>query len=153
VPSHIIRLDEVDAWLADSVNKVVTYHRTTDEAAQEILERGVDISRSRIAAYGQGFYTTTMAPSDLRRGEAEVQVAVRLHQPVVGELEEVADFVDQFARDARQRPAPITPPVAARIRQELVRLGYDGLIVRDAGGDAIDYVIALDASSVKVLQA
>ena len=58
-PPHIIRPDEVDAWLADSVNQRVTHHRTTRAAAQDILERGVDISRSRIAAYGQGFYTTT----------------------------------------------------------------------------------------------
>jgi hypothetical protein len=63
-PPHVIAPDEVAAWLADSVNKVVTYHRTTREGAQDIIDRGVDVSRSRIGAYGQGFYTTTVVPPD-----------------------------------------------------------------------------------------
>jgi hypothetical protein len=29
--------------------------------------------------------------------------------------------------------------------------GYDGLVVGDAGGDGIDYVIALDAKSVRIV--
>ncbi len=38
---HSIAPDEVDAWLADSVNKLVTGHRTTRAAAQDILEQNV----------------------------------------------------------------------------------------------------------------
>jgi hypothetical protein len=32
-----------------------------------------------------------------------------------------------------------------------VHLGYDGIVVRDAGGDGIDYVIAVEADAVKVV--
>ncbi len=38
-----------------------------------------------------------------------------------------------------------------RIRDELLRAGYDGIIVRDGGGDGIDYVIAIDNATVKVV--
>ena len=40
----------------------------------------------------------------------------------------------------------------AEIRRTLLREGYDGIIVRDAGGDGLDYVIALDGRSVKLLR-
>src|SRR5919202_1323840 len=88
-PPHIIEPDQVDAWLADSVNRQVTYHRTTREAALDTLEHGVDIGRSRIGAFGQGFYTVAVRPTDLQRGEAAVPVVIRLRRPFVGDHEEV----------------------------------------------------------------
>jgi len=60
--------------------------------------------------------------------------------------------VDELIRDPRGRPLPIDAATAARIRQQLVQQGYDAIIVRDGGGDGIDYVVALVASTVKVVR-
>jgi hypothetical protein len=148
-PPHWIRPEEVDAWLADSMNKRVTYHRTTRLAAQNILEGGVDIERSRGGAFGRGFYTATDAGPFA--GDAMLDVAIRTCRPLAGHLDEIEAQLDEFtARFSRTRR--LTPRVAEQIRQELLGLGYDGLIVRDAGGDGIDYVVALTADAVKVVQ-
>ena len=123
-PPHIITPEEVDAWLADSVNQQVTYHRTTRLAAQDILDHGVDVSRSRIGAYGQGFYTAT--DPEAFPGDTLVGVAIRTRRPLVGDEPDIADESDELGR----RFAPgghITPAVAASIRQELLRLGYDAI--------------------------
>ena len=45
----------------------------------------------------------------------------------------------------------ITPTIAAAIRLELMRLGYDGIVVVDGGGDGVDYVIALVSEAVRVV--
>lgn len=146
---HLILASEVPGWLVDSVNKAVTYHRTTRAAAQDILEHGVDVARSRIGSYGQGFYTAT--DPGAFPGDATLAVAIRTRHPLVGELEEIADQIDAIARVVTGSPR-ITPAVSAAIRRELVRVGYDGIVVRDAGGDGIDYVVALDSRTVKVIQ-
>jgi hypothetical protein len=140
----------VDAWLADSVNKRVTYHRTTREAAREILEHGVDIGRSRIAAYGQGFYTAT-DPEGVA-GDTILRVAIRAQHPFVAEFEDAEQYMEEATRRLGRGSTRLTPVIAARVRQELLALGHDAIVVRDGGGDGIDYVIALVAANVKVLQ-
>jgi hypothetical protein len=143
-----LRPDEVDAWLADSVNKRVTYHRTSAAAAEQIIAQGVDISTSRIGSFGLGFYTAT--ESDPFYGPVEIAVAVRTVRPLVGDLDAIEALMDRLAaRFGRDR---LTPEVAAAIRRELLDSGYDGIVVRDAGGDGVDYVIALDESSVRVVR-
>ena len=148
-PPHVIAPAEVDAWLADSVVKTVTYHRTSVLAAHAIVEHGVLITRSMIGSFGQGFYTSTLP--DEFYGDAEVMVAVRTRQPLIGDLTSVSDEVDRLARRF-SRAGQITPLVAARIRLALLAAGYDGIVVRDAGGDDVDYVIALEAGTVKVVE-
>ena len=147
-PPHLIALGEVAAWLADSVVKTVTYHRTSPEAARFIVERGVRITRSMIGSFGQGFYSATV--SDEFYGDAEVTVAVRIRRPLLGDLTSVSDELDRLAR-RYSRSGRITPPVAERIRLALLAEGYDGIVVYDAGGDDVDYVVALDADTVKVV--
>jgi hypothetical protein len=149
-PPHVIRPNEVDAWLADSVNKQVTYHRTTRALVQDILEHGVDISRSRIAAYGQGFYTATDVSQFA--GDADLAVAVRTRHPLVGYVDDMIPWFSDLVDLLTGGRGTLTPAVAARIRQELLDLGYDGVIVRDAGGDGVDFVIALHGHLVKVVQ-
>lgn len=82
-PPHVIASDAVDAWLADSAVRVVTYHRTSALGARSILERGVDIERSQIGAYGQGFYTATV-PLDEDLFGTTLAVAIRLERPLCG---------------------------------------------------------------------
>lgn len=148
-PEHIITPDEVDAWLADSVVKVVTYHRTTDEAATDIIEYGVDLERSRTGAYGQGFYTATSP--EAFRGPAQVALAVKTRRPLIGTVEDVGGVVDDIVKSLRPRETGMTRIAAEVTRMELLRLGYDGIIVWDAGGDGIDYIVAIDSESVKVV--
>jgi hypothetical protein len=147
--SHQIRAERVAEWLADSVNQTVTFHRTSHEAASALIAAGVDVLRSTIGAYGQGFYTTSMA--DEFFGEAEVAVAIRLRRPLLGRAEVVADAVDALIDETWGRGTPIAPAVARSIRTELLRRGYDRIIVADGGGDGIDYVIALQSATVKVI--
>src|SRR2546429_9869025 len=73
---HLIRPDEVAGWLAGSRVRTVTYHRTDALSARAILERGVDVTRTQIASYGQGFYTSTVA--EALYGDVEIVVAIRL---------------------------------------------------------------------------
>jgi hypothetical protein len=148
--SHLIRPDEVDAWLVDSVNKVVTYHRTLRAAAAHIVEEGIDLSRSRIGAYGQGFYTATDVSE--RPGEVDVTVAVRLPRPLEADALELDARIDAVVRQLAGPRGGLTPEVAALVRRVLLAEGYDGLVVRNAEGEGVDYVIALNASSVKVIE-
>lgn len=129
---HLIRLRDVAEWLADSVVKGVTLHRTTEQAAARIRDLGVEIEASRISSFGPGFYTATW--TDLPEG-----------------LVDVAAVIDDLARIVSPRDPSITPEVAAGIRQHLLELGYDGVVVRDGGGDGVDYVVAILESSVRVV--
>ncbi len=38
-----------------------------------------------------------------------------------------------------------------RSGSELIRLEYDPIVVEDAGGEGVDYVVALDAAAAKVV--
>jgi hypothetical protein len=150
-PSHIIAPDEVDAWLADSAVRVVTYHNTDRSSADAILRDGVDVERSRFGSSGQGFYTTTVP--DPFYGETSVMTAVRLHTPLVGPMDDVADLVDRLAQRFSPFDPRITPPIARQVRQELLAAGYDGVVAYDAGGDGIDYVVALISDAVRIVVA
>ena len=149
-PPHVIAPDEVAAWLADSVNKVVTYHRTSRVAAQDITTYGVDIERSRGGAYGLGFYTATEDPGDFH-GDTVVVVAVRTVRPIVGTMADVEQELDSLVDRLSGGTGRLTRRVAVALREALLQLGYDGLIVEDGGGDGVDYVVALEAHSVKVV--
>lgn len=146
---HQIRRVDVDRWLADAIVKTTTFHRTTPEAVREITERGIRISASRIGSFGQGFYTATR--SDEFYGPAEIEVAVRLTAPLVGSLDEVSNHVDRIVHRLHPSDPRITLPVAVALRRQLMRDGHDGLIVRDAGGDGIDYIIAIKDGIVRVV--
>jgi hypothetical protein len=150
-PSHLISPEEVDAWLADSTVRAVTYHRTTVLGARSILERGVDIARSRVGAYGQGFYTAS-APIDDDLYDLTLAVAVRLLHPLRGSPEEVEAHVDRLILERYGALRPITPEVAAAVRRDFIRLGYDGLVIRDVDGGGLDYVVAFFGASVRAVQ-
>lgn len=141
LPPHLIRRTDVADWLSDSVVKDVSYHRTTVVAARAVRRLGVQIDASRIGTFGQGIYTATSP--DAFFGDGELVMAIRLRNPLLGHADDVGDAVDALA--ARLRPADprITHDLAVRIRRELVAVGYDGIVASDAGGDGIDYVIAL----------
>lgn len=149
-PSHIISPDEVDAWLADSAIRVVTYHRTTPWAAHSILEHGVDIRRSRIGAYGQGFYSATVALEGF--GDTLLTVAVRLSRPLTGQAHDVERQIDDLIIEQYGTLRPITPDIAASIRRRFISLGYDGLVIHDVDDVGVDYVLAFFGASVKVVQ-
>jgi hypothetical protein len=116
------------------VNKVVTYHRTDATAATDIIAHGVDVTKTHIGSFGQGFYTATH--SDPFYGEVEIPVAVRLLRPRVGHMDDLELELDELVE----------------IRQRFLAEGYDGIIARDAGGNGVDYVIALEGSAVKVVR-
>jgi hypothetical protein len=148
--SHLISPAQIPDWLADSAIKRVTYHRTSALAADSIVKHGVDIERSERGAYGQGFYTATRV--DDHFGDTVVPVAIRIRQPLIGSIDEVARVVDQLGQALVPRArGMMTRAAAAAVRRELVRLGYDGLIVFDGGGDGSDYVVALIGEVVKVV--
>jgi len=148
-PAHVITSAEVDAWLADSVVKMITYHRTSRADARAVVEHGVRIEHSRIGSYGQGFYTATL--TDEFYGEAELAFALRLRSPLLAHADEVTGIVNRLARRFDPRDGFVTPPVAASIRREFLESGYGGVVAYDAGGDGIDYVVALRDESVRVV--
>ena len=129
--THLILPSQVSAWLADSRVKAVTYHRTTPVAAADLVERGVRIERSRIGAYGQGFYTVTRP--DVAGGPAVLTVAVKLTTPREATEAQIADLVDNIVRQRFPRSRGIGAEESAGVRRELLSMGYDGLIIHDAG--------------------
>jgi hypothetical protein len=148
-PDHVIAPNEVSSWLADSAVRTVTYHCTSWQAAERIRERGVDPERSRVGSFGQGFYTATVREEEF--GSTCLTEAVRLQTPLFGSFAEVEQIVDAIAARLNPLTGRISVAIAAGIRRELLRLGDDGIIVPDGGGDGIDWVIALRADAVKVV--
>ncbi len=148
-PSHLIQRHEVAIWLADSVVKVVTYHNTTPQTAPLIRRYGVNIEASRIGTFGQGFYTTTVP--DPFFGDVTVPVAIRLRDPLIGHLDDIAVTMEQLVRRMNPIDGRLTPPVGRLIRREFLDAGYDGLVVHDAGGDGVDYVISIVNEAVRVV--
>jgi hypothetical protein len=146
---HIISVAEVSVWLAGSATSIVTFHRTSAFAAREIMKRGVSLERCRTGAYGHGFYSSTVV--DDYHGDTTVSVAIRLVRPVVGHMDDVVRMIDDLVYAAYGRLRSLTPDVAMEISRRLLRLRYDGLVIHDAGGDGIDYVVALHPRSVKVV--
>ena len=141
---------EVDAWLAASAVRVLTYHNTDHRSAQHIAAHGVDIARCRVGTYGQGFYTATQP--DPFFGEVELTVAVRLVAPLRGNDDYVGQFIDRIAEQHAAPGGRLTPEVGRSVRRELLRLGYDGIVVENVDGEGIDYVIALEERAVKVVR-
>ncbi|MFN8632293.1 MAG: hypothetical protein U0893_00455 [Chloroflexota bacterium] len=148
-PPHLIHPDGVDAWLADSAVRVVTYHNTDQRSAAAILRDGVSINRSWTGSYGQGFYTASVP--DPFFGEFELTTAVKLRSPMIGDAEELGPYIDRLTYRFDPVTRLLTPRVAALIRRELLSEGYDGLVVYNAGGDGTDYIIALIAESVRIV--
>jgi hypothetical protein len=139
----------VDAWLAGSAVTRVTCHRTDVLSSASIHSSGVRLGWSRGGAFGVGFYTSTEV--DEFYGDATVVVAVRLMRPLIGAPDEVEERIDRLHRTVRPADRGLTPEGAAAVRAELLRLGYDGLIVHDAGGDGVAFVIALHPETVRVV--
>jgi hypothetical protein len=148
-PPHQIDRNQVADWLADSIVTRVTYHATSFEAASHILEHGVDIERSRSGAYGEGFYTAT--EPDPFFGPAILEVAIRLQHALAGSANDVEVVIDAIARRSRPRDYGLTLYGSRAVRRELLDLGYDGIVIYDGGGDGVDYVIALDEATVKIV--
>ena len=117
--SHLIGSAEVDAWLSDSVVTVVTTHCTDRESAQDIVERGVDIQRSRFdAAWWRGFYSRT--PAAPQYGEVHVPVAVRLLNPLIlHDSVRGAAVVDDLANRAGTDD----------FRSAIMSAGFDGVLI------------------------
>jgi len=148
-PPHVIAPDEVDTWLADSAVRTVTYHNTDRMAAASIVRDGPKVERSRIGSYGQGFYTATVP--DPFHGEIELTLALRLRTPLIGHALDLDTLLDRLAlRLSPENPA-ITPLLARRIRREFLSEGYVGIVAYDAGGDGIDYAIALVNDTIRVV--
>jgi hypothetical protein len=117
--------------------------------AERIRRLGVDLERSRVGAFGSGFYTATTEEEEY--GPVRLTVAVRLLNPLTGRFADVEEAVDRIAARLNPPRGQISPAVSAGIRRELLRLGYDGIIVPDGGGDGVDWVIALIGDAVKVV--
>jgi hypothetical protein len=148
-PPHLIARDDVPAWLADSANQRVTYHNTTPSAAAQIRRSGVRIEASRIGSFGQGFYTST--EPDPFFDDVTVEVAIRLRAPLVGHLDAVEAYMDCLTNRLNPEDPSMTPALARRVRHVLLAEGYDGLVIRDAGGDGIDHGIAIVDGTVRVV--
>jgi hypothetical protein len=120
-PPHLIAPDEVADWLAGSANRLVTYHNTSLTAATENRQNGVWIDRSRLGAFGEGFYTSTV-PEPFY-GPVSVPVAIRLLRPLFGHLDEVEAYIEDVIVRLGPRSPAITSSLAGRIRRELLDAG------------------------------
>ncbi len=132
--------DEVAGWLADSANRWITVHWTSEENAHRIREEGVRIERSAgDVAWGRGFYTTTRP--DPQYGETGVRVAVRLTRP----------FVADDPIDGQERvDALLVEAGSDDIRAVLMAAGFDGVIVHRSWRNEM-WAIAYTEEQVKIV--
>ncbi len=136
---------EVEAWLADSKNKVITYHVTDDAGARSLLKGGV--TRMGMGALGPGFYTSSKSGSEsLSHGATrELQVAVRLEHPLVGSSTVIQHYYDKMLA-ASQRDPNGSPE---KLRQAMLK-DYDGFIVHNVSwANNADWVVAFKPESVR----
>src|SRR5581483_8148440 len=138
-PPHLVTPAEASAWLAGSAVKTVTVHRTDPEAAQDIVEHGVDITRATPdSAWGQGFYSCTI--SDPAYGTAEVMVAIRLQRPLV---------IQDSIRDAAILEDLTTRAGTDDFREAVLAAGFYGVMVHFGGNRW--WVVAYHGEQVKVV--
>jgi hypothetical protein len=139
-PAYVIRLSQVKAWLADSVNKRVTTHWTSETSALNIRGEGAQIKQAAIdATWGQGFYTSDRPMRE--SGSVGVRVAIRLQHPFVVEdriaaHEVIEDLIAETGIEDRRRA--------------LQAAGYDGVIVHWESGET--WVVAFEDDQVKVIE-
>jgi hypothetical protein len=135
---HIPR-EGVGDWLADSALHTTTYHCTDPVSALEILERGVEIAATDpYAAWGQGFYSSTIPETQF--GEAVVEVAVRLLQPLrLHDTVRGAEIIDEL----------LARTGADDIRAAVLADGYDGVLI--PFGDQRVWVVAYHDEQVLVV--
>jgi len=139
LPAHLIRPEDVPAWLGGSVNKLITTHRTDEASARSIREHGIRIERSDPdGGWGQGFYSGTR--SDAQYGDVSVRVAVRLLRPFLAH--------DPIA-DQERIGALLARAGTDDIREALMAAGHDGVVVHWGPGDM--WVVAYTSEQVRVL--
>lgn len=152
-----IRSSDVDAAIARSRIPHVLHHATKDaEAWEDIVHRGIDMSRSRTRGHRDGgeligFYT---APEHLPRyGDYDVQVVMDARQPLEHSVYERAKVVDAIVDDLHGAGTAASLPDEQlfRVRREaLLARGHDSLVAR-LGTGQIAYAIAVDPSIVRVV--
>ena len=127
----------------------VVYHGTDREAAEDILRRGVDMSRAQGGYFGFGFYTTpdkSLAQSnyaDFGREDEEAAVLELVIRPDA----KILDMRDAEDSEAYMRISAkgrgISSPDFPR---QMVAAGYDGLFDR-----SFDGVVIFNPKAVKVV--
>jgi hypothetical protein len=138
-PAHQIIPAEVDVWLADSVVKAVTYHRTDAISARGIIARGVDLAEADLAgAWGRGFYSSTVP--DPQYGSIEIAVAAPLRVPLV-----IRDTV----REAERVDRLLLQAGTDDFREAFLGAGYDGAVIHYPWG--ITWVVAYFSHQVRVV--
>lgn len=152
-----IRSSDVDAAVARSRIPHVLHHATKEaDAWEDIVHRGVDMSRSRTRGHRDGgeligFYT---APEHLPRyGDYDVQVVLDARNPLEHSVYERAKVVDAMVDDLHGpgTAASLPDEQLFRVRREaLLARGHDSLVAR-LGTGQIAYAIAVDPSIVRVI--
>lgn len=138
-PPHLLTRRDVAAWLADSVVQEVTFPRTDPQSARDLIERGVDLTKSSAdGAWGRGFYSGT--GSSARYGPVAVPVAVRLRHPLI-----LTDTI---------RGAEIVDDLMARfgvddIEAAVVSAGFDGLVLHLGSSEM--WVVAYRSEQVRIV--
>jgi D-aminopeptidase len=80
-----------------------------------------------------------------------VVVAVKTQTPLLGPPGEVEPIVDEIGQRLVPRArGRMTREVGIVTRLELLRVGYDALVIQDVDGEGTDFVVALLPQNVKV---
>lgn len=146
LPSHQIRAQDVDAFLATSAIKQPYIHASTPAARDRIRTHGVESRFDPTGLYGVGLYTSKAHHKAY--GDATTQLAIRMERPF-------ETTIDDFHRDARsiiddyQLRHPHEPSAIAH-RNALVEAGYDGIHM---AGDRPrnDWLVSFDPKNVRVV--
>ena len=142
--------DEVSNWLADSANKEITYHVTSQESSNAIETNGVDVSRSSAGGliFGQGFYTSTSledAKSQANTpGAGVVRVAIKMKNPL-----DLTKDPSKWGILSEIQTSGFNAESQEKIRKHLLDAGYDGIILPGSGGARV--VVAITNDSVRVV--
>jgi len=158
LPAHVISSADVAEWLKDSKLKKLGIHRTKEDAAAIILRDGVNVVTGQGGMYGEGFYSSQFPAEAF--GIVEVQVAMRMRNPLVmgkgGQGDRIFRTVYDQALAELKAESPDKHAFAyaetdGRVREILLRRGYDGIIVRRGDAPGGDYFVAIRNDNIKVV--
>ena len=144
----VMSLEESDIWSKDSKIKGIMYHGTSEESESDIKEEGFDIGMASkrsgdFGVLGQGIYMTPdrSLANFYAPNVSILKLRVNVKNPLSGEkFVEIAkerNYIDMLVKD------PIKGP--AKMAQEIIDMGYDGIIDR--------HIVIFDPENVVIIEA
>lgn len=144
----IMSLEESEIWSKDSKIKGIMYHGTSKESEDAIKKEGFDIGIASkrsgdFGVLGQGIYMTPdrSLANFYAPNVSILKLRINVKNPLSGDkfakIAKEKNYIDMLVKD------PIKGP--AKMAQEIIDMGYDGIIDR--------HIVIFDPEDVVIIEA